>query len=105
MRRGTTPTHIFKPKTKGGQAIDMRAAEVVFMTYKQDGQTIVEKTKNDMEITEDEIRIRLTQEETLKFSTVGDVEIECRARFPDETATASCILRISVNKILKDGVI
>lgn len=105
MRRGTTPTHKFKPKTKQGEAIDMRSADVVYMTYKQDGKTIIEKTKDDMEITEEEMVIHLTQEETLAFSTLGNVEIECRARFADQSAIASCILKTTAQRILKDGVI
>ena len=105
MRRGTTPTHKFKTKTKAGEAIDMRSAEVVYMTYKQGGQVKLEKTKDDMEITEEEISIHLSQADTLAFSTVGDVEIECRARFPDSEAIASCILKIPVCKILKEGII
>lgn len=99
MRRGTTPTHIFKVP------VDLRPAEVVYMTYKQDGQTKVEKSKDDMEITEEEIRLDLTQEETLGFSTIGDVEIECRARYADGKAIASCIVKVPVCKILKEGMI
>lgn len=105
MRRGTTPIHTFKPKTKEGEAIDLTSAQVVYMTYKQGGEIIVEKTKGDMEITEDTITINLTQEDTLAFSTVGDVEIECRARYADQQAIASCIIKTSARKILKEGVI
>lgn len=105
MRRGTTPTHTFKPKTKAGDLIDMRSAQVIYMTYKQDGKTVLEKTKDQMEITEEEMVIHLTQEDTLAFSTLGDVEIECRARFADQSAIASCILKTTAQRILKDGVI
>ncbi len=99
MRRGTTPTHVFKVP------VDLRPAEVVYMTYKQGGKTKIEKTKEEMEITEDEIRLDLTQEETLALSTIGDVEIECRARYGDGKAIASCILKVPVRKILKEGII
>ena len=105
MRRGTTPIHKFKTTTTAGETIDMRSAEVVYMTYKQDGQVKLEKTKDDMEITEDEITIHLSQADTLGFSTIGEVEIECRARFMDDEAIASCILKIPVQKILKEGII
>lgn len=105
MRRGTTPIHKFKPKTKSGEAIDLTSAAVVYMTYKQAGKTVVEKTKDEMEITEDEIVIALSQEDTLAFSTLGDVEIECRARYPDQEAIASCIIKVPVCRVLKDGVI
>ena len=99
MRRGTTPTHKFKVP------IDLRSAVKVYITYKQGNQVKVEKTKDDMEITEDQITLQLTQEDTLAFSTIGDVEIQCRARYADGAAPASNIKKVPVCKILKEGII
>lgn len=104
-RRGTTPIHKFWLKTKQGEPIDLRSAVVVYMTYKQDGRVIVEKTKDDMTITEDLIEIQLSQTDTLGFCDKKEVEIECRARFADDQAIASCIVKTPVCKILKEGVI
>lgn len=106
MRRGTTPVHTFKPKSKEtGDPLDLRSAAVVYISYKQDGQIKVEKTKEEMEITEDTIRLELSQQDTLAFSTIGEVEIQCRARYPDGSAPASVIKRVPVAKILKEGII
>lgn len=99
MRRGTTPTHIFKVP------IDLRSAVKVYITYKQDGEIKVEKSKDDMEITEDKITLQLTQQDTLAFSTIGEVEIQCRARYADGAAPASKIKKVLVCKILKEGII
>lgn len=99
MRRGTTPTHKFKVP------IDLTEADEVYMTYKQDGTVKVEKTREDMEITAEEITLQLSQTDTLSFSTIGDVEIQCRAKFLDGSAVASCVKKIPVCKILKEGVI
>lgn len=99
MRRGTTPTHIFHVP------VDLTSAVEAYITYKQDGQVKVEKSINDMTITEDQITVELTQTETLAFSTIGDVQIQCRARLLDESALASCIKTVPVCKILKEGVI
>lgn len=99
MRRGTTPTHTFKVP------LDFRSAQVVYITYKQEGQAKLEKSKEDMEITEDKIVLELTQQDTLAFSTIGDVEIQLRARFADGSAPASQIIKVPVCKILKEGVI
>lgn len=104
-RRGTTPTHIFTPKTRTGEPVDLTSAQVVYMTYKQNGRIAFEKTKDEMEITEDTITINLTQEDTLALCDRFEVEIECRARYADQQAIASCIIKTSVNKILKEGVI
>ena len=99
MRRGTTPKHTFKSK------IDLRDAEVLYITYKQKGKTIIERTKDQMEVLEDRLVIHLTQQETLAFSTIGEVEIQCRARFPDTDAIASNIIVRPALRILKEGVI
>lgn len=99
MRRGTTPTHKFKVP------IDLTEAAEVYMTYKQEGRVKVEKTIEEMTITEEEITLELSQTDTLAFSTVADVEIQCRARFRDGSAVASCVKKIPVCKILKEGVI
>lgn len=99
MRRGTTPTHIFKVP------IDLTEAAEIYITYKQDGEIKLEKNIGDMTITAEDITVELSQTETLAFSTIGEVEIQCRARFPDGSAVASCIKKIPVCKILKEGVI
>lgn len=99
MRRGTTPTHTFKVP------VDLRNAEVVYMTYKQGDLKVVEKTKEDMEIFEDKLELTLTQQETLGFSTDDEVEIQCRARYADGAAIGSKIKKVPVCKVLKEGVI
>lgn len=105
-RRGTTPTHIFKPKVrKTKEPLDLRSAQVVYMTYSQNDKTIFEKTKDDMEITEDTVTIHLTQEDTLRLCDRREVEIQCRVKFPNQEAPASCIIKTTVDKILKEGVI
>ena len=69
------------------------------------GRLQLGKTKDEMEITEDRVRVELSQQDTLAFSTIGDVEIQCRARYPDGSAPASKVLKTSVAKILKEGII
>lgn len=99
MRRGTTPTHTFKTP------IDLTGVSEIFMTYAQSGRKVLEKTKDDIEITAEELKITLTQTDTLAFSTIGDVEIQCRAKFPDGSVVASQIIKTQACKILKEGVI
>ena len=99
MRRGTTPKHIFKTD------IDLRDAEVIYLTYKQGGKTVLTKEISDMEITKDDVTVYLSQPDTLMFSTRGDVDIQIRVRFPDGSAIASNIIGTKVNAILKEGVI
>lgn len=97
MRRGTTPTHTF------GTAIDLTSAVVLFMTYKQGKNAVVERDIHSIEVEPDKLIIKLTQEETLKFDLGKNVQIQCRAKFADGTAIASDILDVRVCEILKDG--
>lgn len=99
VTRGTTPTHIFNTDT------DLTDAEVVYVTYKQRGSTIIEKTIDELDLKKDKVQLTLTQDETLLFDTTAAVTIQIRARYPDGTAIASNILMISANSILKEGVI
>ena len=99
MRRGTTPTHIFNVD------LDLTDAEVLFITYRQSGKTVVEKTIEDCEITTEEIRVTLSQTDTLAFSVNGQVEIQIRAKFPDGATVACQVIRTAANVILKEGVI
>lgn len=111
MYRGTTPTNTFRA------TVDLSEAEVVYITYGQRGNPVIEKTKADItfeppqeeqgtrsEPTVYTFTVQLTQEETLRFVD-SDVYIQIRARFPGETAIASKIIKTSVEMVLKDGVI
>jgi hypothetical protein len=99
MYRGTTPINKFIVTD-----IDLSDAVAVYITYKQNGKTVIEKTMEDIEFEEGYLQVRLTQEETLKFKD-HVVYIQIRARFFDGSAIASNMIRTSVNNILKDGVI
>lgn len=104
MRRGTTPTHIFKTK------VDLTQASEMFITYKQNSEIKVEKTIGDITIEVDEEQLTtltttLTQAETLTFSTLGSVEIQVRVKFPDGKALASNIIKRPAGAILKEGII
>lgn len=99
MRQGTTPTHLFNVD------VDLTTAVVIYITYEQGKRTIIEKTKEDITITENTLEVKLTQEETLAFSLSSRVDIQIRARFEDGSAVASNIMRATVEEILKEGVI
>lgn len=96
-RRGSTPENIFNVN------VDLREAKI-FITYKQNGKIILEKTGDDIEVTEQQLKTHLTQEETLRFKT-GPVKIQIRYVKPDGEADASNIIETRASEILKDGVI
>lgn len=99
MIRGTTPTNVFAID------LDLTDADVVYITYKQGGETVIEKTKSNMTIDAEQITVELTQEETLRLRSPETVQIQIRARFSDGAAVASNIMTATVEQILKNGVI
>ena len=99
MRRGTTPTHTFETD------IDLSAAEVMYITYKQGDTVIMEKSIEDINVSPDKVEIYLTQEDTLAFAEYSKVSIQIRVRFPDGMAIASNIIDTTAERILKEGVI
>ena len=98
MRRGTTPTNTFTVD------VDLRQATAMYVTYKQGGTVLLEKTLEDITVSEDKIEVELSQEDTLAFKN-GTVQIQIRAKFVDGSALASNIITVNMNAILKDGVI
>ncbi|MDY4000003.1 MAG: hypothetical protein SOY73_13105 [Blautia sp.] len=98
MWRGTTPIHTFTFPTD----VDLESMSVIFISYTQDGRVVVEKGKDDLEVVGNQIRIYLTQEDTLKFAP-GTVKIQLRSRTYDGRAVASNIISTTVKDILKDG--
>lgn len=95
MRRGSTPTNTFNVD------IDLRDA-TVYVTYEQKGQIVLEKTGDDLTVTEDSITLELSQEDTLKF-VPGSVLIQIRYVFANGAADASNIIQTSAERIIKDG--
>jgi len=97
MRRGSTPTNTFDVD------IDLTGA-TLFITYKQKGQTIIEKTNPDITVSSSSLVVSLSQEDTLAMCE-GMVEVQIRYVFPNGQADASNIMRVPAERILKDGVI
>ena len=97
MRRGTTPTNTF--------TVDVDLTDsTIFVTYQQDGATVIEKTGSDLTVTSTSVACTLTQEETLALHP-GRVEVQLRYVTPTGAADASNIIQTSAERILKDGVI
>lgn len=96
FRRGSTPTNTFEVD------LDLTGA-TVFITYRQNGKTILEKSE-DVVITAEALTVELSQEDTLAFAD-GPCEIQIRYVFPNGKADASNIITATAERILKDGVI
>ena len=97
MYRGTTPTHNFKVP------FDTTNITRLSISYAQDDVVVLEKELRDCEITEGNISVRLTEEDTLTFdSDKKTVDVQLLVGFGKEVI-ASQIMTIRVDKILKEG--
>lgn len=97
IARGTTPTHTFTTD------INLENAEVLYITYQQAGNTILEKTLDDCTVSDTEIVIELSQGDTLAFDYKLPVEIQIRAKFADGSAVKSQIMTTDADRLLKEG--
>ena len=98
MFRATTPTHIFALPFDTSQLKEIR------VTYAQGGETILSKTEADCTLNGKEIRIQLTQEETLLFKPER-VYIQLRVLTTDGNVMASNIATVYADNCLDEEVL
>ena len=89
MFRATTPTHIFTLPFETNQLQKIR------ITYQQCGKTVLQKTEVDCTLTGNEIKVKLTQEETLLFAPDVRVHIQLRVQ-----TTAGQVMASDIEKVL-----
>ena len=105
MTRGTTPTHTFTLPDN----LKTSTLSAVYITYAQRGETVLEKTLEDVKITDGVLTCTLTQADTLKFEVLNQhcgcdkVNIQVRIKTSDGVAMASDIMPVPIRDILKDG--
>ena len=104
MRRGTTPILSF--------STEFLASEINsgYITFRQKGKGIIlekEIPGEGVTVSDYEIVLNLTQEETLIFRSVytDRAEVQIRLNVNDNEAVASNILVVSIKGIIKEGVI
>ena len=110
MYRLTTPKHTFI-----FEIVPEETFETILITYAQNGQIRLEKTKDDLSFeTEDRdgktvylASCRLTQEETQKFTTRSrnTVDIQVRAGTAAGEGFARDIQHLTVHDVLNDKVL
>ena len=98
ITRGATITNTFTCE------VDLTAAVALYITYKQYGKTVLEKTLEDCTVTPTSIEVDLAQEDTTAFGE-GAVEIQIRVRLFDGAALVSEVIQTTASKLLKEGVI
>ena len=99
MIRGTTP------KLEFTLPFEVDQISEAYITFVQRDKVILEKSISECVVGEKTLQLQLTQEETLKLTAGCVTEIQIRVLMNSGDALASNIIRITTERILKDGVI
>ena len=98
--RGTTPTLTFD------FAFDASTVAAAGLNVEQlSSNTVIERNLDTAIAYEKSLEWRLTQEETLKLSETGIVQVQVRWRLQDGTAGETPIFNVPPYGILREGVI
>lgn len=96
MIRGTTPTLTFK------LPFDCADIDILNISFAQYSTVVLEKDLYDCDVNGNEIRLTLTEDDTLKFASGEHAEIQIRVGI-GEQRLASQIMKMGVERVLKDG--
>lgn len=100
MSRGTTPSFSFNV------SVPIMGTETFYITFRQHGIIILEKQDSEIiRVDSDTIKVILSQEETLLFSSLFPIEVQIRTKYLEGAAVASNIMTFYLEDILKEGVI
>lgn len=99
MRRGTTPRLTLRIRN-----FDLGTIEKAYISL-ECGNAYLEFTNGQYDIVDDAFVIHLSQEQTLQLDPKKSVNIQVRIIDSEGEAFASTIGRLSVQDIIKDGVI
>ena len=95
MTRGTTPLHIFTLPQR------VKEYDNFIITYRQNNGTVIEKTPASTTIEGNQIKVRLSAEETLKFDSGQKAFVQIKVA-KDKIISASAIFSFPVNAILDE---
>lgn len=99
MRQGTTPLHTFTIP------FIVPNGSVVRVIYSQGDKVLFVKTGRDVNVSDNEISIRLAQEDTFAFDHTKKAKIQIRIITPDEESFVSNVMAVSVEDCLENEVI
>lgn len=99
MRRATTPLHKFT------FPVSPETFEKILITYSQGRKIVMEKTRDDLSISDNSVSFQMTQEEANKFKVNEPVSVQVRALTYAGNAVASKVIQISVGEVLNDVIL
>lgn len=100
MHRGTTPKFTFQLPIEAASLTKLSVA------FRQAGRALIEKGPEDCTLDGMTVTTTLTEEETLSLTSSPSIPLEIQLRAAvDEERMASQVFTVTVERILKDGVL
>ena len=85
--------------------VDVSTLAVAYVTFVQGGNTVIEKSLQQVTYVDKHLMISLTQEETLKLTEQTMGEWQIRFRTTSDQVMNTIIMPFTVGRVLKKGVI
>lgn len=98
MYQGTTPEHTITVPFSTSLLSDF------IVTYIQNKKIILTKRKEECTVLENEIHIELTQEETLSFSYLFDMDIELKVQTTEKKVLVHVFKNVPVQELINKEV-
>lgn len=105
MRRGTNPTLTLKLTTKAGQAVDTSVLTDGFVTFQQNGRTVIEKRLSECTCGDNKIVVELTQKDTLRLNDSAVIRVQGKFKIQNGKIIPTQIKQLSCAEILNEVVI
>lgn len=99
MIRGTTPLHVFT------LPFDTEVVSKLRVIYSQNDTPVFKKEGTDCTLEGSNVKVKLTQEDTLKLNDECPVEIQVRALTKTGEAIASLPKKVAVDRCLENEVL
>ena len=99
MMPGTTPIHLFN------LPFDTDMVDKVKITYLQNDKEVLTKTKADCALDGNTVSVTLTQEDTFRFNSKKEVEIQIRVLTLGGEVLGSIPVKVGVSKCLDNEVL
>ena len=77
----------------------------LYITYQENGKTILEKSLEECSFSDGKISVHLTQEDSLKFCENALIKIQIRSRLTNGAVIKSVVMSSHTDEILKRGAI
>lgn len=99
MIRYTTPIHNFELLNLNAEIKKIR------VTYAQNNKEIITKTEDDVMISDNNVLVQLTQEESALFRTGYDIQVQIRVLDSNNVVQANEIFYIPIHKVLNEEIL